>query len=998
MSKSLQGLRKDPIGGALIKLESLGSTGGRVICAIQFIVFTAALMLIGLGTYASDRTIPLRTSSPTCDYYNPVIEFNPSQNEPLVSSCSSTTLHNPNADADSIENSLTTITSTLTNLGTVLGKIGLSITFPNGTAYGIDNYTKFTVDGEDIILNYNLELVGCRFKPDSKCGAGDWLDVLSVPDSPDSLAYVMEKNFLTSKSFVAGAEIFSIFQNQENIINDGWVNSYKLRLQIHNNTELVGQETSQAVLQFHYIDVQSVSFEKLGRTILFFLNLFVLMFWIIKNYNSVSFVDWLPEKKWLTYMVIATVIFQNPVLLFAQYEESPSIALAVATKCNMVVAYSLLGWVFLCFADGVSRSLKTAKEFYLSKTVLLSLYLVLSLAFELIATPVFGGLTSDRSPLLSTYNWSQVTKVADLSIGLSLIMLNAVIMVVFWRCVLNSYRLLSSLPYIEYRYVHLSYRFYFVHSLSLIFYSFASYSMIVWGLVIDLNGAKNFEDIHFEEEFNSLLRTTKSSFGQQLFVAVYVHIFAYLHLPPDNNKKSMFQQMLLTQFEKYEEPSSQKLSSLSTFCLETAAWLLEVSWQSYYDSPGKTTTGGWGDINVEQHSLKQIAQVHQEENACHAIVLRDLRRNRIIIAFRGTSCGMHWNTNLKYSIKKFDVESLPLPNSVTSEIERYISENVDASDYNNPKIFRSTVDTETSLGFDELKDSLLRSSEYEPKKQTERIQNIVQDVETLGKRVVENVEKMVTENLGFTGIHGGFAEAYESIRPDLMQHVAKELLENPADVYVTGHSLGGALAHICAYDLASNVLPKLNKTLETKWRAEIKALGSEWIDLYVGRLKRAMRLCCYSFGAPRSFSRATARRYNEKVPATFRVACDGDIVTSFPKYAGGKYKHVKNHVVVDGQGSGQLIVSPSFVERRFHLASRNKLKRHSMQCYRLGIWGSIGQTAEERARAFSQSGLNQKEIDAFIEKGRNEVEAEAEAEAEEDDNDDAFIDAVHTLV
>ena len=79
---------------------------------------------------------------------------------------------------------------------------------------------------------------------------------------------------------------------------------------------------------------------------------------------------------------------------------------------------------------------------------------------------------------------------------------------------------------------------------------------------------------------------------------------------------------------------------------------------------------------------------------------------------------MHWNTNLKYSIRKFDVEALELPDSVKFEVERYINDNVvaNASDYNNPKIFRSKVDTETSLGFDELKDSLLRSSEYELKR------------------------------------------------------------------------------------------------------------------------------------------------------------------------------------------------------------------------------------------------------------------------------------------
>ena len=115
-----------------------------------------------------------------------------------------------------------------------------------------------------------------------------------------------------------------------------------------------------------------------------------------------------------------------------------------------------------------------------------------------------------------------------------------------------------------------------------------------------------------------------------------MHIFAYLHLPPDTSKRSYLQQMLLTQFQKFEEPSSQKLSSLSTFCLETAVWLLEVSWQSYYDAPGKPTEGGWGEIAVEQHSLREVAHIHNEANACHALVLKDRRRNRLIVAFRGT--------------------------------------------------------------------------------------------------------------------------------------------------------------------------------------------------------------------------------------------------------------------------------------------------------------------------------------------------------------------------
>ena len=128
-------------------------------------------------------------------------------------------------------------------------------------------------------------------------------------------------------------------------------------------------------------------------------------------------------------------------------------------------------------------------------------------------------------------------------------------------------------------------------------------------------------------------------------------------------------------------------------------------------------------------------------------------------------------------------------------------------------------------------------------------------------------------------------------------------------------------------------------------------MGSDWIDYYSGRLKRAPRLSLYTFGSPRCFSRISSRRLNELVKSSFRVACDGDIVTSFPKYAGGRgsaYKHGGTCVVVDGSGKGRLIMSPSFVEKNFQMANRTKLKKHSLQCYRLGLWGAIGQSMDER--------------------------------------------------
>ena len=66
---------------------------------------------------------------------------------------------------------------------------------------------------------------------------------------------------------------------------------------------------------------------------------------------------------------------------------------------------------------------------------------------------------------------------------------------------------------------------------------------------------------------------------------------------------------------------------------------------------------------------------------------------RSSLSLRRRSCGNHWNTNLSYFLRKLDVEELSLPESVNEELHSFVSKNsvADASDYDNPNIFRSKV-------------------------------------------------------------------------------------------------------------------------------------------------------------------------------------------------------------------------------------------------------------------------------------------------------------------
>jgi hypothetical protein len=415
---------------SVIKLEHLGERGGKLICLIQFVAFVISISLISVGYYFSERSLAMegdRTGKKCDEFYTPASSFSSSYSStqpPLLSSCMTII----SGEDDS---SVSTFSSTMTNLGSVLGRIDLHVAFPNGTSYGIDDSTTYAPDGTTIMLNYDLVLAGCGKKPSTKCEEEDWLKVLEITDATtfvnegeDSLGYSYDHS-----------RFFSVFQNQENIINHGWVSSYKLQVTLYNNTKLLSPDTNQLFFIFGYDDIQTLTFEKALRVVFFVLNLSVLLYWLYKNNVSPStrsdFKMWVEEKKWITFLLVGTVsgeatytknllstkrdvsplvatqvLFQNPILIIAQFNEAPSLGLALATKCNQLFAFGVLSWVFLLFSDGMAFHSKTPFQFYFPKTLLILVYLCATLSFELLSAPIFVS-TKSRSPLLSTYNWSK---------------------------------------------------------------------------------------------------------------------------------------------------------------------------------------------------------------------------------------------------------------------------------------------------------------------------------------------------------------------------------------------------------------------------------------------------------------------------------------------------------------------------------------------------------------------------------------------------------------
>jgi acetyl esterase/lipase len=64
----------------------------------------------------------------------------------------------------------------------------------------------------------------------------------------------------------------------------------------------------------------------------------------------------------------------------------------------------------------------------------------------------------------------------------------------------------------------------------------------------------------------------------------------------------------------------------------------------------------------------------------------------------------------------------------------------------------------------------------------------------------------------------GFWSAYLPARKFLHALLRKELSTNPATLYFTGHSLGGALTTLAAYDISIHTIPRINHYLKAKKR------------------------------------------------------------------------------------------------------------------------------------------------------------------------------------
>ncbi|OQS04142.1 hypothetical protein THRCLA_03600, partial [Thraustotheca clavata] len=160
-------------------------------------------------------------------------------------------------------------------------------------------------------------------------------------------------------------------------------------------------------------------------------------------------------------------------------------------------------------------------------------------------------------------------------------------------------------------------------------------------------------------------------------------------------------------------------------------------------------------------------------------------------------------------------------------------------------------------------------------------------------------------------LHRGFWSAYLTVRAELKRVLALTMKEMGGQVqlYFTGHSLGGALATIAAFDVAYST--------------------NEDIVMY-------------NFGSPRVGNHAFAKCFNKLVPNAYRIVNDGDAVVGNPKRVihaycarGLRYKHVGTVILLSSRASGVFVLDPNIVEMAFIAKLRNNGLSHLMSSYQV---------------------------------------------------------------
>lgn len=346
------------------------------------------------------------------------------------------------------------------------------------------------------------------------------------------------------------------------------------------------------------------------------------------------------------------------------------------------------------------------------------------------------------------------------------------------------------------------------------------------------------------------------------------------------------------------------------FCVEKACFLLECSWQTYYQLSSRATAPRVR-MDLARVGLRLNSEFFCEEFSTSGFVASG--RDSVVVAFRGSVD----STNIASSL---NIAQLHLPSMVIEKasIVRVVLDcGLSANSLNQPQepdpLFGAS-----NIGGEET--SPIHELRHEERK----------GLESLFSRVVSMLPFF---QQSLPRVHAGFWNAYSSVRSATMQAVVSALARHilnlesaeprPLNLSFCGHSLGGALSVLAAYEVAINLQCIVEAIVEVGLRV------SRGHPLFSYR----PNLTVYTFGAPRIGNPALVAKLNTTLRNYYRVEIDEDLVPRLPRFF-GTYQHGGVQVLLDGATHGNILVKPTVVESQLLRKGTGTIANHTLSKYR----------------------------------------------------------------
>lgn len=580
------------------------------------------------------------------------------------------------------------------------------------------------------------------------------------------------------------------------------------------------------------------------------------------------------EQIWIIFLLFSMVLYLNPFTAIVKmhdvliYQSEPWLHWRNKPWCVLAIrvfdAFQISGFtattIFYVWATIHSyRMLETkiTHMFYLPKLLILAIYVtskvVVNVSYRVIPSELaFASFLAMVSTYYTADFWY---KPGVWYASLTLAFETFLTIYILWEY-RRTRRVLQNADYLKYRTQQIGFRFFIYHNLTF----YIVFVTLYIALLIALPNGANVFVLRFNKFRISLFRLYDLQFGIQIMLLAYVTVETYVNLPSSTDGllglvfpkiAARFGNRRLAELEpityrKREPPTAHGVVSdlrVNCFVMQTHVTLFNFAWLVYY----------WNTPKAEKFQIKQDVfkfsfadYIEDEATDTHALVVDG--EDRVVIAFKGTTSSKNLKTDI--NMFYFNARAL-LPTKL---------ENEDIVDQEETDTY-TTDDTRSNPS------SILHSLSWRRAK-----------------------------------IHKGFAVAYAAIAYPLLAVVRRLQMEKRRPVYLTGHSLGGALATVCS------------------------------LDLYLTQRLSAKEIFVSTFGAPRVGNRHFSSVYNECVPIHWRIVVAPDVVAKLPKVG---YKHVGKKVLITVDGD--LFIDPNSLELNMWTGDVASILYHRKASYLLAM-------------------------------------------------------------